>query len=190
MIEGIYFGEPDLLWALPVLLLLGAFLVRRSRNRLFAISRLIAFSLIIVAAANPYFVQTHTVTSEQPSIIILDDRTGSMGVFDPAIAQRVKSWTNAQVRSFSGDSTALGDRIVQHALPGSSILLVSDGYSNSGRPLADSLALARSSNTTTFALSLTPERDDSSVEISGTNTAVLAGDYPFKVVVRSARVYE
>lgn len=190
MIDDLYFGEPDLLWALPVLLLLGAFLVRRSRNRLFALSRLIAFSLIIVAAANPYLVQTHTVTSEQPNIIIIDDRTGSMGVFDPAIAERVKSWTIAQVRSFSGDSTALGDRIVQHALPGSSILLVSDGYSNTGRPLAESLALARASNTTTFALSLTPERDDSSVEISGTNTAVLAGDYPFRVVVRSAKGYQ
>lgn len=190
MIEDLYFGEPRFLWALPVILLLGAFFVRRSKNRLFTLSRLIALCLIIAAAANPYFVQTHTVTSDQPSIIILDDKTGSMGIFDSAVAERVKSWTNGQVRSFSGDATALGDRIVQYAIPGSSILLVSDGYSTAGRPLADSLALARASNATTFALSLAPERDDSSVEISGTNTAVLAGDYPFRVVVRSARGYE
>lgn len=189
MIEDLYFAEPDLLWAIVPILLLGAIYIRRARNRLFAASRLLAFGLIIVAAANPYFVQTHTVTSNQPSITILDDRTGSMGIFDPLIAGRIRGWIDAPVRSFSGEATPLGDKIVQNALPGGSILLVSDGYSNNGRSLADSLALARASNATTFALSLVPEKDDSSVEISGTNTAVLAGDYPFRVVVRSAKGY-
>ncbi len=189
MIEDLYFARPELLWALAPILLLGAIYVRRSRNRLFAATRLLAFCLIIAAAANPYFVQTHTVSSSQPSITILDDKTASMGIFDPAIADRIRGWTDAPVRSFSGETTPLGDKIVQHAVPGGSILLISDGYSNSGRPLADSLALARASNATTFALSLVPEKDDSSVEISGTNTGVLAGDYPFRVIVRSAKGY-
>lgn len=189
MIEDLYFARPELLWALAPILLLGAIYVRRSRNRLFAATRLLAFCLIIAAAANPYFVQTHTVSSSQPSIIILDDKTASMGIFDPAIAERIRGWTDAPVRSFSGETTPLGDKIVQHSIPGGSILLISDGYSNSGRPLADSLALARASNATTFALSLIPEKDDSSVEISGTNTGVLAGDYPFRVIVRSAKGY-
>ncbi|HPH49022.1 MAG TPA: hypothetical protein PLK98_05880, partial [Methanothrix sp.] len=189
MIEDLYFARPELLWSLAPILLLGAIYVRRSRNRLFAATRLLAFCLIIAAAANPYFVQTHTVSSSQPSITILDDKTASMDIFDPAIAERIRGWTDAPVRSFSGETTPLGDKIVQHAIPGGSILLISDGYSNSGRPLADSLALARASNATTFALSLVPEKDDSSVEISGTNTAVLAGDYPFRVIVRSAKGY-
>ena len=189
MIEDLYFARPELLWALAPILLLGAIYVRRSRNRLFAATRLLAFCLIIAAAANPYFVQTHTVSSSQPSITILDDKTASMGIFDPAIAERIRGWTDAPVRSFSGETTPLGDKIVQHSIPGGSILLISDGYSNSGRPLADSLALARASNATTFALSLIPEKDDSSVEISGTNTGVLAGDYPFRVMVRSAKGY-
>jgi uncharacterized membrane protein len=189
MIEDLYFARPELLWALAPILLLGAIYVRRSRNRTFAATRLLAFCLIIAAAANPYFVAIHTVSSSQPSITILDDRTASMGIFDPGVAERIRGWTDAPVRSFSGETTALGDKIVQHAIPGGSILLISDGYSNSGRPLADSLALARASNATTFALSLAAEKDDSSVEISGTNTAVLAGDYPFRVLVRSARGY-
>ncbi len=189
MIEDLYFARPELLWALAPILLLGAIYVRRSRNRLFAATRLLAFCLIVAAAANPYFVQTHTVSSSQPSITILDDKTASMGIFDPAIAERIRGWTDAPVRSFSGETTPLGDKIVQHSVPGGSILLISDGYSNSGRPLADSLALARASNATTFALSLVPEKDDSSVEISGTNTGVLAGDYPFRVIVRSAKGY-
>ena len=190
MILDLYFATPELLWAIPLLLLLGAAFIRtRAKNKLFAASRLLAFCLIIAAAANPYFVEVHTALSPKPSITILDDRTGSMGIFDPDVAAQVKSFVDAPVRTFSGDATPLGDRIVQYALPGSTLLLISDGYSNSGRPLADSLALARSSNTTTFALSLAPQRDDAGVEISGTNTAVLAGDYPFRVLVRSSRSY-
>jgi uncharacterized membrane protein len=191
MIQDLYFATPELLWAIPAILLLGAvFIWRRAKNRLYAASRLLAFCLIAAAAANPYFVVTHTVQSEEPSITIIDDKTGSMNLFDSDVAARIKGWTDAPVRSFSGDATPLGDRIMQYALPGSALLLVSDGNSNSGRPLADSLALARASNATTFAISLFPVRDDASVEISGTNTAVLAGDYPFKVIVRSARGYK
>lgn len=191
MIQDLYFAIPELLWAIPVILAIGAIFIRRSaKNRIYAASRLLVFCLILAAAANPYFVQTHSVQSEHPSITILDDRTGSMGIFDPGVAARVNGWTDAPVRSFSGDATPLGDRIAQYALAGSSLLLISDGYSNSGRSLADALSLARSSNATTFALALTPISDDASVEISGTNTAVLAGDYPFKVIVRSARGYQ
>lgn len=191
MIQDLYFAEPELLWAIPAIMLLGAaFIWRSAKNRLYAASRLLIFCLILAAAANPYFVQMHTVQSEHPSITILDDKTGSMGIFDPDIAARVSGWTHSPVRSFSGDATPLGDKITQYALPGTSLLLISDGYSNSGRSLADALSLARSSNATTFALSLTPIKDDASVEISGTNTAVLAGDYPFKIIVRSARGYK
>ncbi|MDD1737074.1 MAG: hypothetical protein LUQ21_06440, partial [Methanothrix sp.] len=190
MIEDLYFATPELLWAIPVLLVAGAlFIRRRAKNRLFAASRLLILCLIVAAAANPYFVETHTVQSQKPSITILDDRTGSMSIFDGDVASRMQSLTNSPVRSFSGDATPLGDRIVQYALPGSTLLLVSDGYSNSGRPLADAIALARASNATTFALSLAPQRDDAGVEISGTNTAVLAGDYSFTAIVRSAKSY-
>ncbi len=191
MIQDFYFASPQLLWAIPIILLLGAVIIRtRSKNRIFAASRLLAFCLIIAAAANPYFVEVHTVQSQKPSITILDDQTGSMGIFDPDVSERVKSFVDAPLRTFSGDATPLGDRIVQYALPGSTLLLVSDGYSNSGRSLADALALARASNTTTFALTLTPQKDDAGVEISGTNTAVLAGDYPFRVLVQSSRGYQ
>lgn len=191
MIQDIYFATPHLLWAIPFILLLGVAAIRaRAKNRLFAASRLLAFCLIIAAAANPYLVVVHTALSPKPSITILDDRTGSMAIFDPDVATRVKSFVDAPIRTFSGDATPLGDRIVQYAMPGSTLLLVSDGYSNSGRPLADALVMARASNTTTFALALDPVRDDASVEISGTNTAVLAGDYPFKVIVRSSRSYQ
>ena len=190
MILDLYFAMPELLWAIPLLAVLGlVFIQFRAKNKVLAASRLVVFCLIIAAAANPYFVETHTVQSQKPSITILDDKTGSMEVFDPDVAARVSSFADARVSSFSGDSTPLGDKILQYAQPGSTMLLVTDGNSNSGRPLGDALALARGSNTTVFAISLTPVKEDASVEISGTNTAVLAGDYPFTVIVRSSLSY-
>ncbi len=191
MILDPYFSTPELLYAIPVLLILGAIYIHTSaKDKLLAETRLAIFCLIIVAAANPYFVETHTVQSEKPSIAILDDRTGSMEVFDPDVATRVSAFANAQVRSFSGDSTPLGDKILQYSLPGETLVLVSDGYSNSGRALPDALALATASNTTVFAISQNPVKEDASVEISGTNTAVLGGDYPFTVIVRSSGRYQ
>lgn len=167
----------------------GLLYIRARGGGWFAASRLAVFCLIVAAAANPYFVQTHTVSSETPSIVILDDRTESMDVFDPGLAVRLGALTGGQVRSFSGNTTPLGDKIIQNSLPGETVVLVSDGYSNSGRPLADALALARASNTTVFSISQNPVRDDASVEISGTNTAVLGGEYPFTVIVRSSGSY-
>jgi len=190
MISGLYFAAPELLWAAALLLLPGIwYVMRRAKSRLFAAARLFALCLIIAAAANPYFVEEHTERSEKPAITILDDKTGSMKIFDPYVATRIADLVGAPVRSFSGDVTDLGDRIVQYSQPGSTLLLVSDGWSNSGRPLEEAVALARASNATTFAIELTPQKDDAGVEISGTNTAVLGCEYPFKVLVRSARGY-
>lgn len=190
MIQDLYFARPELLWALPPLAVLGLVYIHlRAKNKILALSRLLVFCLILAAAANPYFVQTQVVQSQKPSITVLDDKTGSMAVFDPDVAARVADLTSASIRTFSGDSTPLGDRILQNALPGSTILLVTDGYSNSGRSLTDALALARVSNTTVFALSFDPARADAGVEISGANTAVLGGDYPFRVMVRTSLNY-
>ena len=104
-----------------------------------------------------------------------------MGIFDPDVAARVKSFVDAQVRSFSGDTTPLGDRIMQYALPGSTLLLVSDGYSNSGAlwPMPWPWPGRQYHN---LCHLLAPREGCAGVEISGTNTAVLAGDYPFTVI--------
>lgn len=192
MIQGLYFSYPQLLWALPVLLIVGLiYIQRKASNRLLAASRMAVFGLILIAAANPYVVQTVTVRSDQPSITILDDQTGSMSIFDPDTALRLNQFlSGSQIRTFSGDATPLGDRIIQYATPGETLVLASDGHSTEGRPLSEALSLARSSNASVFAITQKPLRDDASVEISGTNTAVVGGEYPFTVVVRSSGVYQ
>lgn len=192
MMEGIYFSNPQLLWGVPILLAAGLiYTFKWAKNRPMAASRLAIFCLILAAAANPYVVATHVVQSSEPSITTLADKTASMAVFDPEVAARLGGvLPNSQIRTFSGESTPLGDKILQYATPGSTLVLVSDGYSNAGRSIDDSLALARSSNTTVFAIQMDPVVTDASVEISGTNTAVAGGDYPFSVIVRASGKYD
>ncbi len=186
--EGLYFSEPRLLLLVPLILIGGIASLRRNRNRLLVLSRTAVFCLLVVALANPYVTVTETTQTRRPLITVVSDLTASTEIFDREAAERVQAVIpNSQIRTFSGTATPLGDKILQYAQQGGALLLVTDGYSNTGRDLDEALSLARSANSTVFALEMEPERDDYSVEISGTNTAVLGGDYPFTVIVRSAR---
>jgi uncharacterized membrane protein len=185
--EGLYFSEPRLLLLVPLILIGGVVSLRLNRNRLLVLSRVAIFCLLAVALANPYVTVTETTTTKRPLITVVSDLTASTEIFDRDVAERVQAdLPDSQIRTFSGRTTPLGDKILQYAQQGGALLLVTDGYSNVGRDPEEALALARSANSTVFALEMEPEREDYSVEISGTNTAVLGGDYPFTVIVRSA----
>jgi uncharacterized membrane protein len=185
--EGLYFSEPRLLLLVPLILIGGVVSLRLNRNRLLILSRAAIFCLLVVALANPYVTVTETTQSKRPLITVVSDLTASTEIFDRDVAERVQAdLPDSQIRTFSGRATPLGNKVLQYAQQGGALLLVTDGYSNSGRSLEEALALARSANSTVFALEMEPEREDYSVEISGTNTAVLGGDYPFTVIVRSA----
>ncbi len=187
MIQGLYLTHAELLWALPFVLAAGLLYLRRGKDRTLVASRTAVICLLILALANPYMIASHMESSKRPRIIVLDDRTESMAVFPAGVGEELKdAILDSQIRVFSGNFTPLGEEIVRNAPQGDAILLASDGYSNRGMRLEESLALARSSNVTVFALRMEPAFADSSVEISGTNTAVLGGDYPFTVIVRSA----
>jgi len=191
VIEDIFFSSPEILWAVPAIVLLGLVYLRRSRDRILVISRILVLCLIAIALANPYVVATHTVESSRPSITFLDDQTDSMEVFDTSTADRLSQrFPDSQMRTITGNSTPLGDRILQYASQGSAVVLVSDGYSNKGRPLNEAVGLAKASNTTVFAISMVPDKVDASVTLEGTNTAVMGGDYPFTAVVRCSGPYD
>jgi hypothetical protein len=191
VIEDIFFSSPEILWAVPAIVLLGLVNLRRSRDRILVISRILVLCLIAIALANPYVVATHTVESSRPSITFLDDQTDSMEVFDTSTADRLSQrFPDSQMRTITGNSTPWGDRILQYASQGSAVVLVSDGYSNKGRPLNEAVGLAKASNTTVFAISMVPDKVDASVTLEGTNTAVMGGDYPFTAVVRCSGPYD
>lgn len=185
--DGIFFSHPQLLWLLPLVMIAGGLLLRRGKNRLLVVSRIVVVCLLVVALANPYVVAEHSKEVKRPRVTILADQTGSTEIFDWQAAERMAAaLPDSALRYFSGESTPLGEKVLQYAPQADTLLLVTDGYSTSGRPLAEAIALARSSNATVFALEQVPVQGEVGVEIQGTGTAVQGGDYPFKVLVRSA----
>lgn len=186
-LSEIYLQRPELLWLVPAVLAAGLLYTKRTPRKLLVLTRSLVVCLVIIALANPYTVTTHTKDVSRPRILILSDQTASMEIFDRSVAERLgERIPDSQLRYFSGDSTPLGDRIIQYMPHADSILLVSDGYSNSGRSLRDALLLARSSNVSVFAIEMRPQAKEAGVEISGSSVAVLDGDYPFQIIVRKS----
>jgi len=183
--EDVFFSDPKLLWLVPAVIVAGLLSLRWTDKRMLVLSRVAIFCLLIIALANPYVVTTQTTQAKRPLITVLSDQTASMEIFDWNLAERVHDkLANSQFREFSGESTPLGDKVIQYAQQGGTLVLVTDGYNNEGRDLVEALALARSANSTVFAMDIEPVADDASVEISGTNTAVLGGDYPLTAIVK------
>ena len=185
MMENVFFSEPRLLWAIPIIVVAGLFALKKSKRKMMILSRVIIFCLLAVALANPYVVTTQTTQAKKPLIAVVSDETASMEIFDQNLAERVHDQlAGSQFRSFTGMSTPLGDKILQYAQQGGTLVLVTDGYNNRGQDLEEALGLVTSANSTVFAIEAEPVLKDASVEISGTNTAVLGGDYPLTAIVR------
>lgn len=157
------------------------------RQRTFLlVSRSLIFSLLIVAIASPFTLQTF-VKSGDPTLKILIDNSSSMAVFDtsgiPELEAALKKRIPVVTRTFSSeDISAVGDALITAMDGDDNVLLVSDGNSNYGRSLGDMLVLASSLNSTVNALQLSSVRDDTAVSVSGPRITTNAEENEFNVV--------
>jgi uncharacterized membrane protein len=205
----IQFKSPDLIFLIPPVALFLIFLINRTfvgfRNRdefkgylknkkrarlLMIISRIIIFSLLIIALAGPFISQEKLVNGS-PKLKIFLDKSDSMGLFDSSIAdtvmERVKSEIPVEIRTIAtGNRSALGDAIVNYAQGDESILLVSDGNANSGRNLGDIMLFANRLNTTISALFIEPARSDALVKLLGPSMTTVNVETEFYAVVEEA----
>ncbi|MEA1965963.1 MAG: VWA domain-containing protein, partial [Euryarchaeota archaeon] len=148
-------------------------------------------ALIIIALASPYTITTHTISDPNPSITVINDQSSSMDLFNRSVADAVcdsihERNPTSQIRSFSGDQSPIGDKILQYARGNDHIVLVSDVNSNYGRELADAVAVVSRSNTTAYVVTQTPARNDASVEIVGSKTVIIGNKNVFGIVVAQA----
>jgi uncharacterized membrane protein len=203
------FKSPDLLFLIIPVALLLIFLIRRTfvgfRNReefkgyianrkkarvLMIISRIIIFSLLIIALAEPFLSQERLV-SGSPKLRIFVDESDSMSLFNTGIAkdvmEQVKREVPVEIRTIAtGNRSALGDAIVNYAQGDESILLVSDGNANYGRSLGDVMLFANRLNTTISALAIEPVKSDAIVKIVGPSMTTVNVDTEFYAVVEEA----
>ncbi|HDN66008.1 MAG TPA: VWA domain-containing protein, partial [Methanosarcinales archaeon] len=178
-----------LLLAIPVLVA-AAYLIRKGHKKGIIIARTVVFLLLIVALASPYDLVSRTVFDETPSVIIIDDHTASMSLFDndtgARVYDRLQSRTPTSTHQITGVRSAIGDAITEFAQGNDNVLLVTDGNNNYGFDLADTIAFATTINTTVCAIKREPEQNDLSVEIIGSKDVIAGSEQSFTVIVRQA----
>jgi len=164
---GLNFDIPIFLYLLiPALLLF--LLVNRGvfKKHLLCITlRCVAIAALLILLAMPYTIREEDVTKESTSILIIDDRTDSMSVYDPSLATSIMESIDSKVGDLSNveitnitekDRTALGDAMYQgilgSAMRNNALVLITDGQNNAGSDPIDVAAFAGGARTKIFAV--------------------------------------
>ena len=169
-------------------------IIKKSTKKILVLSRIVVAALIVIALAAPYTLTTHTITDAEPTITVIDDRSMSMDIFNATVADQVYGDIHdhnpsAQVKTFSGDQTPIGDKILQYARGNDHIVLVSDGNSNCGAGLADAVSVVSGINTTVYLISQSPDHNDVSVRVAGSKNVIVGNKNTFRIVVQQAGVH-
>ena len=177
-----------LLLAIPVIVA-GFYLLRKTKTKLVEWRMLVAL-LLVLALAAPYTTVTQTISEEDPSLVLVQDQTASMGIFPEEtgadLYKALTADTPTTLVQLTGEKTSLGDAVTQYSGLGNQIVLVTDGNSNSGKDFTDALKFARDADTPVYLVQPELETNDLSVEVLGDKTVVVNNQNEFDLVVRQA----
>ena len=181
--------HPEMLFLVIPVLIVGFYLLRKTKTKLVEWRILVAF-LLVLALASPVTTVTQTISEEKPSLVLVQDQTSSMGIFpEEAGSELYKALvanTPTTLVQLTGDKTSLGDTITQYAGSGNQIVLVSDGNSNAGKDLPEALKFAKETSTPVYLVQPDLKANDLSVEVLGDKTVIVDNQNEFGIVVRQA----
>lgn len=181
--------HPEMLLLIIPIIIAGFYFLRKTKTKLVEWRMLVAF-LLVLALAAPFMTVTQTVSEEDPSLVLIQDRTASMGLFPNEtgtdLYEALTANTPTSLVQLTGDKTSLGDAVTQYSGSGSQIVLVTDGNNNAGKSLVDALEFARETDTPVYLVQPELEKNDLSVEVLGDKTVVVDNQNEFEIVVRQA----
>jgi len=158
-----------------------------SERRRYALlgSRAVVVGLLVLAFAQPYVVQTATVSGEE-RVQVLIDGSESMEVFDDVgeeIAEGVeRQGVNAETtRIAEGNRSPIGDEVLSSIERDGSVLLVSDGQVTDGRALTGAAEAARAVNAQVNAVNLSATEAERYVSLEGPSKASQGVEETFNV---------
>jgi len=181
--------HPEMLLLIIPVVIVGFYFLRKTKTKIVEWRMLVAFLLVLTLAA-PFTTVTQTISEEDPSLVLIQDRTASMGVFPNEtgtdLYEALTANTPTSLVQLSGDKTSLGDAITQYSGSGSQIVLVSDGNNNAGKSLVEAMEFAKETDTPVYLVQPELQTNDLSVEILGDKTVVVNNQNEFEIVVRQA----
>ncbi|AAM06518.1 TPA: VWA domain-containing protein [Methanosarcina acetivorans] len=181
--------SPEMLLLIIPVIIAGFYLLRKTKTKLVEWRMLVAF-LLVLALAAPYTTVTQTINEEDPSLVLVQDMTTSMGLFPEdtgtGLYEALTADTPTTLVQLTGEKTSLGDAVVQYSGLGNQIVLVTDGNNNAGKDLTEALRFAKDANTPVYLVQPELETNDLSVEMLGDKTVVVDNQNEFDIVVRQA----
>jgi hypothetical protein len=186
----INFENPELFGlAIPVLIA-GLYLLKKGTKKGLIISRIIVAILLVAALASPFALVPRVTDNDTPDIVLISDKTASMGLFEDETAtnlyESLTAKTPTTLVELTGDSTSLGDAIMQYSRGDNQIAIITDGNNNHGAELTDALQFAKETGTTVYAVEPELKFNDLSVQILGDKTVIVNSDIQFDVLVTQA----
>ena len=199
-----YFEQPwALLLFIPIILVLYFILKKKFVNvkeepdvikqkkflrKAIFILRALAIILLLIAVATPYH-QTSKIIEGDAYIKLLVDNSTSMQLFESIsaeLAQNLEKKLTVEVKTIcEGEHSAIGDAILNSLEPHDSILLVSDGNTNSGADLGDVALFAAKLNSTINAIDLNPVHDDAGIVIIGPSKSQEGVENKFSIIINT-----
>ncbi|MCM1985909.1 vWA domain-containing protein [Methanococcoides seepicolus] len=183
--------EQPLMFALILPVIAGGlFLLREGARRPIIISRMIVLSLLVIALASPSAIVSDVTSDENPNLVVISDETASMSLFEEGVGMNVYESLTANTPTtfirLTGESTSLGDVIEQYSTGDNQIVLVSDGNSNFGKDIDESLQYAKEMGTIVYSVEPELKKNDISVQILGEKTVVRNNEIQFDILVSQA----
>jgi len=181
--------QPEMLLLVIPVILAGFYLLRNTKTKLVEWRMLVAF-LLVLALASPVTLVSNVVSEDDPSLVVVSDETGSMGIFPEdtgtTLYEALTAKTPTTFIQLTGDKTSLGDAVLQYSGSGSQVVLVTDGNNNAGKDLTEALEFARETDTSVYLVEPELEVNDLSVQVLGDKTVVVENDNEFEILVSQA----
>ncbi|MHC1757272.1 MAG: hypothetical protein AB9861_17880 [Methanosarcina sp.] len=181
--------SPEMLLLIIPVFIAGFYLLRKTKTKLVEWRMLVAL-LLVLALASPYTTVTRTISEEDPSLVLVQDQTASMGIFPEEtgtdLYEALTADTPTTLVQLTGEKTSLGDAVTQYSGLGNQIVLVTDGNNNAGKDLTEALEFAKDTSTPVYLVQPELETNDLSVEVLGDKKVVVDNQNEFEIVVRQA----
>ena len=145
--------------------------------------------LIMLAIASPFVLESKTVPGN-PRLTILVDNSTSMELYTPNIGldlyKKLEGVIPVNIRTIAnGESSPIGNGILNNIEGDDNIMVVSDGVNNEGKLLGDIMLFATNINSTISTLKMDPVYNDVGVTIDGPYELIkdTEGDFVVRVTV-------
>ena len=186
----INFENPELFGLLIPVLIAGAYLLKKGTKKGLIISRIIVAALLVTALASPFALVPRISSNDTPDIVLISDKTASMELFEEDTAtnlyEALTAKTPTTLVELTGDSTSLGDAIMQYSRGDNQIAIITDGNNNRGAELEEALQFAKETGTTVYVVEPELKFNDLSVQILGDKTVIVNSDIQFDLLMTQA----